>query len=45
LTEIGCLLYSLLDYGIPDDQERSLSLQMSNLIEWLINEHDRYEVT
>ena len=44
LRELGCLLYILLDYGIPEDQERTLSLQISNLIEWLINDHERYAI-
>ena len=37
LLDLGILTYSLLDYGITDDQERRLSPPLESLIEWLTN--------
>jgi len=35
---LGVLTYSLLDYGIAEDQERRLSLSLENLIEEMTRE-------
>ena len=35
MNELGCLLFSLLDYGLKESEERALSPSMESLIDWL----------
>ena len=38
LDSIGRLLFTLLDYGLKEDEEQCISSSLENLIEWLTEE-------